>query len=143
MFAHRSHLAHADNALAEKGLGRAHHRVLYFVARKPGANVSDLLSTLGITKQSLGRVLNDLSREDLLELRVGERDRRTRLLFLTDAGQQLENELFQQLRDNMERAYSISGEQAVHGYWTMMQNLMSADVRRNFASFNSLNAKSV
>src|SRR5690606_24559731 len=47
-----------DEGLAKQGLGRAHHRALYFIARQPDLKVSDLLRILGITKQSLGRVLN-------------------------------------------------------------------------------------
>ena len=31
----------ADARLAETGLGRAHHRALYFIARRPGMPVSD------------------------------------------------------------------------------------------------------
>ena len=53
MFAHRSSLSHADQALAEQGLGRAHHRVLYILSRNPGGTVKEILEFLGITKQSL------------------------------------------------------------------------------------------
>jgi hypothetical protein len=37
---------------------------------------------------------------------------------------------------NMSKAYAISGEEAVSGYWAVMQNLMSEDVREQFASFH-------
>jgi hypothetical protein len=33
LFAHKAHLRHADVELEKIGLGRAHHRCLYFVAR--------------------------------------------------------------------------------------------------------------
>src|SRR4051794_8049115 len=70
-----SHLVRAvDEGLAAQGLGRAHHRALYFIARKPDLTVSDLLSLLAITKQSLGRVLNELTERDFVETRAGERD---------------------------------------------------------------------
>ena len=40
-----SHLTRSiDQGLAEEGLGRAHHRALYFIARKPDMTVSELLS---------------------------------------------------------------------------------------------------
>src|SRR3546814_10296290 len=56
-----SHMTRAiDQTLAQQGLGRAHHRALYFISRQPGLTVSELLKLLAITKQSLGRVLNDL-----------------------------------------------------------------------------------
>jgi hypothetical protein len=59
-FANTRHLKHADEKLASLGLGRAHHRVLYFVKRKLDVAVADLLSVLAVTKQSLGRVSKDL-----------------------------------------------------------------------------------
>ena len=75
-----------DQNLGERGMGRAHHRALYFIGRHPDISVSELLSILGVTKQSLGRVLTELEGRALVETRIGDRDRRQRLLRLTDAG---------------------------------------------------------
>ena len=136
LFAHKAHLRHADGELEKLGLGRAHHRCLYFVSRQPDLSVGDLLRLLGVTKQSLARVLAVLLKQGLIEQRVGARDRRQRLLKLTAAGQALELQLFQALHSNMSRAYAASGETAVTGYWTMMQNLMSEDVQEQFAAFH-------
>src|SRR3546814_8551228 len=40
-----------DEGLAAQGLGRAHHRALYFISRQPDLTVKDLLRLLAITKQ--------------------------------------------------------------------------------------------
>ena len=48
-FAYRDFTGEADDVLAELGLGRAHHRVIYFVGRQPNMTVSDLLTILKIT----------------------------------------------------------------------------------------------
>jgi len=37
----------------------------------------------------------------------------------------------------MSRAYAASGEEAVNGYWTIMQNLMSEEAQRQFAAFHA------
>ena len=66
------------------GFGRAHHRVLHFVDRNPGLTVAELLDILKITKQSLGRVLKQLSTRASSMQREGPEDRRQRLLS-TDA----------------------------------------------------------
>ena len=116
-----------DRVLADMGLGRAHHRALYFIARKPGLTVSDLLSLLSITKQSLGRVLNELAERDLVDTKPGERDRRQRLLTLTDAGTTLETELFDTGRERMSRAYARAGQQAVSGFWAVLEGLVEED----------------
>ena len=143
MFAHRSHLLHADQALAEHGLGRAHHRVLYVLSRNPGGTVSDILSILGITKQSFGRVMKDLQNKNMIEARVGEKDRRNKLVYLTAIGYELEQVLFDELDENMARAYGAAGETAVEGYWTLMQHLMSSAAHENFLMFNDRPTKAL
>ena len=102
-----SHLTRSiDRGLGDIGLGRAHHRALYFVARRPDMTVSELLSLLAITKQSLGRVLGELTERGLVETRPGERDRRQRLLRLTETGAKLEYELFDAARQRVSAAYA-------------------------------------
>jgi DNA-binding MarR family transcriptional regulator len=113
-----------DAGLAKQGLGRAHHRALYFIARQPDLTVSALLSILGITKQSLGRVLGELADRGMVETRTGERDRRQRLLRLTPAGAALESELFDALREKMSAAYSSAGQGAVGGFWAVLEGLV-------------------
>ena len=64
-YAYRDFTSEPDAILGKIGLGRAHHRVIYFVGRNPAITVTELLSILRITKQSLSRVLKrlDLSRQ--------------------------------------------------------------------------------
>ena len=102
-----------DEILAQQGLGRAHHRVIYFVGRQPGISVSDLLSTLRITKQSLSRVLSQLLKEDYIHQRPGLRDRRQRLLELSPRGVELERQLTENQRKLLARAYREAGAEAV------------------------------
>jgi DNA-binding MarR family transcriptional regulator len=120
-----SHLTRSiDQGLAEEGLGRAHHRALYFIARRPDMTVSELLSLLAITKQSLGRVLNELADRKLVETRPGERDRRQRLLRLTAEGSKMERELFEAARVRMSAAYANAGQGAVSGFWAVLEGLV-------------------
>lgn len=123
-FGYSQYTRSIDRDLGQMGLGRAHHRALYFIARKPGLTVSDLLSLLAITKQSLGRVLNELGERGLVETRPGERDRRQRLLNLTPEGAKLETELFEAGRQRMSRAYAQAGQQAVSGFWAVLEGLI-------------------
>lgn len=128
-FGYNHYARSVDQELARHGLGRAHHRAVYFISRRPGLTVSELLAVLAITKQSLGRVLNDLTERKLVETRPGERDRRQRLLFLTEAGAALEQELFEAGRRRMTQAYSRAGQTAVSGFWAVLEGLMSAETR--------------
>lgn len=118
-----------DEGLAKQGLGRAHHRALYFIARQPDLSVSSLLRILGITKQSLGRVLNELAERGLVETRVGESDRRQKLLHLTDAGALFEAQLFDSLRNSLASAYSAAGQDSVTGFWRVLEGLIPESER--------------
>ncbi len=123
-----SHLLRGiDEGLADQGLGRAHHRSLYFIARHPDITVSELLRILAITKQSLGRVLNELTERNLIETSMGREDRRQRLLRVTEAGAALEASLFEALRDRMSAAYAQAGQNAVTGFWAVLEGLVPPD----------------
>lgn len=89
-FAYRDFVGGPDTLLAEYGFGRAHHRVVHFVNRNPGIRVTDLLDILKITKQSLGRVLKQLVDTGFIDQRPGPVDRRQRLLYATERGQELD-----------------------------------------------------
>ncbi len=62
-FGYREFTAYPDGVLAKRGLGRVHHRILYFVGRNPGVTVGDLLGVLGVSKQALNAPLRRLMAE--------------------------------------------------------------------------------
>ena len=131
-FAYRDFTAEPDKILTRYGFGRAHHRVIYFVGRHPSITVSELLAILGITKQSLSRVLSQLVQEDFVMQRKGISDRRQRLLTLTDKGRALERELSENQRALIARAYRAAGAEAVEGFRTVLMNLINEDDRKRF-----------
>jgi DNA-binding MarR family transcriptional regulator len=105
-FAYRDFTADADRHLDGLGFGRAHHRVLHFVYRHPGLTVASLLDILKITKQSLNRVMKDLTDGAFIEVRAGVSDRRRRLLHVTPAGGRLAVDLAHLHSARFERALS-------------------------------------
>jgi DNA-binding MarR family transcriptional regulator len=88
-FAYRDFTSDPDQILADYGFGRAHHRILHFVNRKPGLTVAELLDVLKITKQSLARVLKQLIDTGHVIQVQGPRDRRQRELYPTAKGRAL------------------------------------------------------
>jgi DNA-binding MarR family transcriptional regulator len=132
-YAYRDFTAEPDAMLARYGFGRAHHRVIYFVGRHPQMSVSDLLGILRITKQSLSRVLGQLVRQGFIQQRPGSRDRRQRLLELTEKGIELERQLSENQRQRVAKAYRDAGAQAVEGFRKVMLGIISTDAdRRRF-----------
>ncbi|MCM0019634.1 MAG: MarR family transcriptional regulator [Tagaea sp.] len=132
-YAYRDFTAEPDRMLAEIGLGRAHHRVVYFVGRYPGIVVGDLLAILRITKQSLSRVLGELIREGHIVQKRGTVDRRQRRLELTETGAALERKLTENQRKRIAAAYRLAGAGAVDGFRRVMTSLIDERDRAKVA----------
>ena len=131
-FAYRAFTADPDLILADLDYGRAHHRALHFINRDPGLTVTALLAVLGVTKQSLNRVLRTLIADGLVENRVGRKDKRERHLFLTETGAALERELSEAQRGRMRAAYRNAGPQAVAGFRQVLEAMMDPEMRRHY-----------
>jgi len=130
-FAYRGFTAEPDAILAEMGMGRAHHRVIYFVGRNPGMTVSELLGVLRITKQSLARVLSQLIKEGHVSQTPGTRDRRQRLLTLTAKGAALERQLTARQSVLVARAFARAGREGIAGFRRVMEDLVAEPDRRH------------
>jgi len=131
-FAYRGFTADPDRILEQYGYGRAHHRAVHFINRSPGTTVNNLLDILGVTKQSLNRVLRTLIEDGLVESRVGTNDKRERHLFLTEAGEELERELSEAQRSRMRSAYKQVGPGAVAGFRQVLEQMMDPKSRKLF-----------
>jgi|SRR5580658_1574449 DNA-binding MarR family transcriptional regulator len=130
-FAFRELDGEADSLLAERGLGRGHGRAIHFIGRAKHSTVSQLQATLGITLQSLGRLVRELIDQGLVAQRPGPEDRRQRILSLTEAGQALEKQLWERQRGRIAHAYRATGPQAVDGFRRVLAALGDrGDLRR-------------
>lgn len=128
-FAYRDFTGEADQILSQLELGRAHHRVIYFVGRQPDMSVSDLLAILKITKQSLSRVLSHLIKTGYIQQTQGARDKRQRLLALTQKGAALETKLTDVQCRRFAAAYSARGGAAVDGFVKVLSSLLDDEMR--------------
>jgi len=133
-FAYRDFVGDPDHVLAKLGFGRAHHRVLHFVNRNPGMKVADLLEILRITKQSLGRVLKQLVDEGYILQKEGERDRRQRLLYVTDKGAALAMSLAQLQTERIARAIAEAGPDAPEAARRFLAAMIDPDGRNEVLS---------
>lgn len=131
-FAYRGFTADPDRILENYAYGRAHHRAVHFINRSPGTTVNNLLDILGVTKQSLNRVLRTLIEDGLVESKVGTKDRRERHLFLTAEGAELERQLSEAQRSRMRAAYRDAGPDAVAGFRQVLEQIMDPEMRRRF-----------
>lgn len=139
-FAYRGFTADPDRILEGMDYGRAHHRAIHFIHRSPGTTVSNLLAILGVTKQSLNRVLRSLIEDGLVEQRIGRVDKRERHLHLTPKGAELERALSDAQRARMRAAYRAAGPAAVQGFRTVLEAMMDPEMRRQYQGLRDGNA---
>lgn len=128
-YAYRDFTGEPDAILEKHGLGRAHHRVIYFVGRNPGITVSELLEILRITKQSLSRVLGHLLAQDFISQRADPADRRRKQLTLSEKGKALEHALTSTQMDRFARAYREAGAEAVEGFRRVLIGIVEPEDR--------------
>lgn len=132
-FAYRGFTADPDAILEKHGYGRAHHRALHFINRRPGLTVNTLLDILGVTKQSLNRVLRQLMEDGLVASAIGKQDRRQRNLTLTERGAALEAELAAEQSARVRKAYSAAGAEAVQGFRKVLEEIIDPDLKARMA----------
>lgn len=122
-FGYRAFTALPDQMLAERGLGRAHHRILYFVRREPGITVSALLAVLQVSKQALHRPVRELVDQELLTLTPDPHDGRARRLTVTAAGTEFENQLSTVQMRLLDNVFEKVGPTAEKGWRRVMSEI--------------------
>ena len=81
----------------------------------------------------VGMTFDLILRDGFIHARKGARDRRQRLLYLTDKGTELERQLTATQRARIARAYRVAGGQAVEGYRKVLMGLIDEPDRRALA----------
>ena len=132
-FAYRGFTADPDRILDEYGYGRAHHRAIHFIHGSAGTTVNNLLNILGVTKQSLNRVLRTLVDDTLVEVKIGVQDKRERHLYLTSQGHQLQERLSAAQSNRMRKAFKNAGPNAVSGFKTVLEAMMDPELSRIYS----------
>jgi DNA-binding MarR family transcriptional regulator len=123
-FGYRAFTARPDRILERRGLGRAHHRILYFVGRNPSIKINELLAILRVSKQALNGPLRQLIEMRLITSEVPPHDRRVRLLSLTGEGRRLEMQLTATQTRQLSAAFTAAGPEAASGWLSVMQQLL-------------------
>ncbi len=112
-----------DRMLAQRGLARAHHRILYFIGRAGEISMSELLAILGITRQALHRPMKQLREQGLIAARPEPSDKRNLILSLTEEGRAFERALTEPQREMFARARAEAGDAALTGWRAIMEVL--------------------
>jgi DNA-binding MarR family transcriptional regulator len=123
-FAYRGFTDRPDRILERRGLGRVHHRILYFIGRRPDVSVRGLLDLLAVSKQALNAPLRQLMEMGLVGAEASTQDRRVKRLALTPAGRKLEAELTEAQTRHLRAAFERAGAEAQRGWSAVMTELV-------------------
>ena len=110
--------------LKKNSFGKAHHRLICTVDTHPGIKVAELIKKLKITKQSLSRVLQELIKKDIITQSKGDKDGRQRLLYLTDKGKKISNEIFDKQKKRILEAFKESDSNEVLNFKKVLQKII-------------------
>jgi DNA-binding MarR family transcriptional regulator len=122
-FGYRAFTDTPDHILDQRGLGRVHHRILYFVGRNPQISVNTLLALLNVSKQALNAPLRQLIEMQLIAMDTAEHDRRVRQLSLTPSGSKLEAQLTGSQMKQLQAVFDQVGAGAEAGWHQVMRRL--------------------
>jgi DNA-binding MarR family transcriptional regulator len=122
-FAYRAFTAGPDSILSERGLGRVHHRILYFVGRNPSIAVHSLLEILQVSKQALNTPLRQLVEEHLVSVSPDDRDRRFKRITLTHEGSRLEGQLTGTQMKQLAAVFDEAGARNETAWKSMMRTM--------------------
>ena len=133
-FAQRDFSHNMDNLRNQYDIGEADQRVLFFVQRYDGLTVGELLQKLGITKQSLNRVLHKLIARTWIIQQQDHHDKRRKHLFLSEKGLDVAQDMLKMQCRLLSDAYKQAGADAVEGLWSVLQGIINDHDRQALLS---------
>ena len=124
-YAYRETYSDPRKILKKYSFGTAHHKAIHLIERHEGLTVSDLLRKLKITKQSLNRVLRDLTKNKSILIKKGEVDTRQRCVFLNDKGKKLFEEIFVEQKKRIYNALKNSDSDSVIKFKNVLSKIIN------------------
>ena len=112
-----------DEKLAEVGLSRIHHRILYFIARHPHIRVGELLNTMKVSKQYLHAPLKKLIQMGWVQSITDPADKRAKQLILTPQGATIEQQLTQLQHQRLQKTLEQVGEEKFNTWIEVMEKI--------------------
>ena len=113
-----------ENA-SDNHFGIADIRCILVILLNPGITFNELIVKLGITKQSLNRVLKILIDEKMVIQEVNKKDKRMKNLYLSNESKKIINDLISPTIKEISGAFQKSGSEAVSGFNQTFLNLVS------------------
>tara|TARA_B100000941_G_C28091225_1_gene343698 strand:+ start:40 stop:477 length:438 start_codon:yes stop_codon:yes gene_type:complete len=122
---YRETFSDAKDILEKHKIGIAHHKVLHLISLYNGITISELLSKLKVTKQSLNRVLNDLIKIKAIKFEKDTKDTRLKHVFLSDQGEEIYDKIFSKQKKRIYKALLNSSSSEVINFNNVIKRIIN------------------
>jgi len=122
---YRDTLTDPKKILNKYSLGTAHHKVIHLLSLYEGISISELLKKLKITKQSLNRVLKDLTKLEVLNFERDEKDTRIKHVYLNEKGKKIFLEIFETQKKRIYNALLNSSSDEVVNFDKVLKKIIN------------------
>ena len=106
-------------------IGLAHQKTIHLISMYEGISISELMGKLKVTKQSLNRVLKDLTKLDIIFFNKDENDSRVKHIFLNEKGKKIFNEIFEVQKKRIYKALISSSSQEVINFDEVLKRIIN------------------
>ena len=115
----------AKKILDKYSIGIAHHKVIHLLSIYEGITISKLLKKLKVTKQSLNRVMKDLTKLDIIIFKKDEIDTRIKHVYLNEKGLKLFDEIFSVQKRRIYKAFLNSNSKEVLYFNNVLKKIIN------------------
>ena len=122
---YRETFSDSKKILSKYSLGLAHQKVIHLLSMYEGISISELMAKLKVTKQSLNRVLKDLSKLEIINFEKDNKDSRVKHAFLNEKGKKIFNEIFEIQKKRIYNALLSSSSEEVINFDSVLKRIIN------------------
>jgi len=122
---YRETFSDSKKVLSKYSLGLAHQKVIHLLSMYEGISISELMTKLKVTKQSLNRVLKDLSKLEIINFEKDNKDSRVKHAFLNEKGKKIFDEIFEIQKKRIYNALLNSSSEEVINFDNVLKKIIN------------------
>ncbi len=122
---YRETFSDSKKVLSKYSLGLAHQKVIHLLSMYEGISISELMAKLKVTKQSLNRVLKDLSKLEIINFEKDNKDSRVKHAFLSEKGKKIFDEIFEIQKKRIYNALLNSSSEEVINFDNVLKKIIN------------------
>ena len=122
---YREIFSDSKKILDKYSIGIAHQKAIHLISMYKGISISELLKKLKVTKQSLNRVLKDLTKLDIIFFKKDDQDTRIKHIFLNERGIKIFNEIFEIQKKRIYNALLNSSSEEVVNFDNVLKKIIN------------------